>query len=331
MHRIAPRDMVWVPGGTFSMGSDQHGPEEAPAHKVGIDGFFMDSHPVTNAQFRRFVGDTGHITLAERARSTQAFPDGLPGAPGPGSLVFRPPPTGTMEMDDPLSWCELCVGANWRHPAGPGSGIEELDDHPVVHVAYADAQAYARWAGKDLPTEAEWEFAARVGGHGEIAGQDEPCRDDVHMDNPCQGELRIGSAAGEGFARTSPVCKSPPNEFGLFDLTGNVWEWTSDFWASGHGSAKTHCIPRNPRNTNAVDSCLVLQPSGQIPRRVLKGVPYLFASSHFRRGWASARRPQPIDSSTSHVGFRCVLRPLRTPGLPLDRARPAGPQAAQWM
>ena len=331
MHRIAPKDMVWLPGGTFPMGSDQHGPWEAPAHKVSVDGFFMDIHPVTNGQFRRFVADTGHITLAERARSAQDFPDDLPEAPGPGSLVFRPPPTGTVEMDDPLSWCEFCVGANWRHPAGPGSGIEELDDHPVVHVAYADAQAYARWAGKDLPTEAEWEFAARMVGHHESARGDEPRPGGVHIPNPAPGELPIGSATGEGVARTSSVCAFPPNAFGLFDMTGNVWEWTSDFWTFGHSSPRTHNIPRNPRNTNAVDSCLVLRPSGQIPRRVLKGVPNLLASNCFRRDWTSARRPQPIDASTSQIGFRCVLRPLRTTGLQLGRAMPVWPQTTRWM
>jgi sulfatase modifying factor 1 len=331
MHRIAPRDMVWLPGGTFLMGSDEHGPEEAPAHKVGIDGFFMDSHPVTNAQFRRFVGDTGHITLAERVPPVLAFPNALPEEPRLGSLVFRAPPTGKMQMDDPLSWCEFCVGANWRHPAGPGSGIEGLDDHPVVHVAYADAQAYARWAGKDLPTEAEWEFAARVGGHDEIVWWDEPRHGGVHMPNPAPGELPIGSATGEDVARTSPVCAYPPNEFGLFDMTGNVWEWTSDFWTLGHSSPKTQCIPRNPRNTNAVDSCLVFQPSGQIPRRVLKGGPCLGAPNHSGRCRPSARRPQPIDGSTSQVGFRCVLRPLRTTGLQFGRAMLVRPPTTQWM
>lgn len=330
MYRIAPKDMVWLPGGTFLMGSDRDHAEEAPAHRVGIDGFFMDVHPVTNAQFNRFVSDTGHITLAELAPATRAIPNALPGARRPGSLVFRAPPTGNVDTRDPLSWCEFCSGADWRHPAGPGSGIEGLEDHPVVHVAYADAQAYARWAGKDLPTESEWEFAAKMGAHDDRAREREPLPSD-RVPNTGECEIDIVSVDETANARTFPVGTCPPNEFGLLDMMGNVWEWTSDFWAFRHSRPKAPHVAQNPRNTNAVDSCLVLQPGVQIPRRVLKGAPRIGTPNHLDYCRPSARQPQLVDNSASLVGFRCVLRPLRADGPQLDRAMLVWPQTAQWM
>lgn len=300
MHRIAPNDMVWLPGGTFLMGSDQHDAEEAPAHKVSIDSFFMDVRPVTNAQFRRFVSATGYVTLAELAPSSRTSPDTLPGVPRPGSLVFRPP-TGSADTDEPLSWCDFCVGADWKHPTGPRSSIEGMDDQPVVHVAYADVQAYARWAGKDIPTEAEWEFTAAG------AWNDRPQENGTTTAGPFENCTKAGGTTA------SSAADCPPDTFGVPDMITGVWEWTSDFWASRHDRRKAFCIPRNPRSINAVDSCLPPGSGGLIPRRVLKGGPRLCGPDCFR-AWASARRPHPVDSPASHIGFRCALRPSMASG-----------------
>jgi len=304
------KNMVFVDGGTFRMGSDNHYAEEAPSHRVAVDGFWIDSTPVTNAQFREFIEATGYVTFAEIAPKAEDYPGALPHMLKAGSLVFNPPlkPTG---LNDWSRWWEFRFGANWRRPYGRGTSIRGLDDHPVVHVAYQDAVAYAQWAGKELPTEAEWEFAARGGLDGaEFAWGDKFTPDGRHMANTWQGDFPNQNLKLDGFDRTSPVRTFPANGYGLHDMIGNVWEWTTDWYAPKHpaDAAKACCIPENPRGPRqdqSYDSC---QPHIRIPRKVLKGGSHLCAPNYCRRYRPAARHPEPIDTSTSHVGFRCVVR-----------------------
>ena len=241
--------MIWIPGGTFRMGSDKHYPEEAPAHRVTVDGFWMDRYPVTNRQFREFVRATRHVTVAEITPDPKDYPGMLPHMVYAGSLMFLPP-NHPVNLRDFSQWWTFAKGADWRHPYGPKSNIHALDDHPVVHVAFSDALAYAKWAGKDLPTEAEWEFAARGGLDGaEFAWGDEFTPHDRHMANTWQGEFPRQNVNADGFERTSPVTAFPPNGYGLYDMIGNVWEWTADWYSPKHqaDAPKACCIPENPR------------------------------------------------------------------------------------
>ena len=300
--------MVFVPGGTFRMGSDKHYPEEAPVHRVTVDAFWIDSTPVTNRQFRKFANETGYITFAEMRPEPADYPGAMPHMLKAGSLVFSPP-NHPVDLSNFANWWKFKFGANWRRPFGPRSSIAGLDDHPVVHIAYRDAESYAKWAGKDLPTEAEWEFAARGGLDGaEFAWGDEFMANGRHMANTWQGQFPWQNLAEDGFERTSPVGTFPPNGYGLYDMIGNVWEWTTDWYAAGHeaDALKACCIPKNPRGGTAADSYDSGQPI-KIPRRVLKGGSHLCAPNYCRRYRPAARYPQPIDTSTCHVGFRCVL------------------------
>lgn len=302
--------MAWIPGGTFRMGSDRHYPEEAPVHRVRVAGFWIDRAPVTNREFRKFVNATGHVTFAEIKPKAEDYPGALPHMLKAGSLVFTPPPHPVDTRDWSL-WWEFKFGANWRRPYGPRSSISGLDDHPVVHVAYCDAEAYARWAGKELPTEAEWEFAARGGLDGaEFAWGDELTPGGKSMANTWQGVFPHENLALDGYERTSPVMAFPPNGYGVYDMIGNVWEWTADWWSAGHeaDAAKPCCIPQNPRGGSeqaSYDPCL---PAIRVPRKVLKGGSHLCAPSYCRRYRPAARHAEPVDTSTSHVGFRCVVR-----------------------
>ena len=303
-------DMLWVPGGTFRMGSDRHYPEEAPAHPVTVDGFWMDRTPVTNEAFSRFVDETGHVTLAETAPDPADYPGALPEMLHAASLVFHKPPV-RVPLRDMRQWWEFRRGAQWRHPFGMHSSIEGMERHPVVHVAYADAEAYARWAGKALPTEAEWERAARGGlDDAEYAWGDELTPNGRHMANVWQGDFPWQNTREDGFERTSPVEAFPPNGFGLHDMIGNVWEWTTDWYQPRHPAAreKACCIPRNPRGAREEYSYDPTQPAIRIPRKVLKGGSHLCAPNYCRRYRPAARYPEPVDTSTSHVGFRCVVR-----------------------
>jgi formylglycine-generating enzyme required for sulfatase activity len=302
--------MVWIPGGTFRMGSDHHYPEERPAHRVAVDGFRIDPTPVTNRQFRAFVRATGHVTFAEISPDPKSYPGALPHMLYAGSLVFTPPDR-PVDLRMWGEWWALLKGADWRHPYGPKSNINGLDNHPVVHVTYADAQAYAQWAGKDLPTEAEWEFAARGGLDGaEYAWGDELTPRGKHMANTWQGAFPRENLCADGFARTSPVTAFPANGYGLHDMIGNVWEWTSDWYTTRHeaDAAKACCIPRNPRGGREEESYDPCQPQIVIPRKVLKGGSHLCAPNYCRRYRPAARHAEPVDTSTSHVGFRCVRR-----------------------
>ena len=312
--RQANSQMIWVPGGTFRMGSDRHYPEEAPVHRVAVDPFWMDAAPVTNREFSAFVRATGHVTFAERRPNPDDYPGALPHMLFAGSLVFTPP-SYPADLRFLTEWWTLLKGADWRHPYGPRSKIRGLDDHPVVHVTFADALAYARWAGKDLPTEAEWEFAARGGLDGaEFAWGDELTPGGRHVANTWQGAFPAQNLAHDGFERTSPVTAFPPNGYGLYDMIGNVWEWTSDFYVAKHpaDAPKSCCIPQNPRGGREDQSYDPSQPEIRIPRRVLKGGSHLCAPSYCRRYRPAARHPQPVDTSTSHVGFRCIIRERST-------------------
>ena len=302
--------MVFVPGGTFSMGSDKHYAEEAPVHRVTVDAFRMDRTPMTNRQFNEFVEATGHITFAEIPPDPKDYPGALPHMLYAGSLVFSPP-SRSVDLRDWSQWWSFLKGADWRHPYGPDSTIDGLDDHPVVHVAYQDAEAYAKWAGKDLPTEAEWEFAARGGLDGaEFAWGDELTPNGKHMANTWQGEFPRQNLCEDGFARTSPVGAYPPNGYGLFDMIGNVWEWTTDWYSLKHeaDAPKACCIPKNPRGGPESASFDPRLPKIKIPRKVLKGGSHLCAPNYCRRYRPAARHAEAVDTSTSHVGFRCITR-----------------------
>jgi formylglycine-generating enzyme required for sulfatase activity len=300
--------MVWVPAGEYRMGSDHHYPEEAPSHPVEVDGFWMDAAPVTNAQFREFVEATGHVTFCEVAPDAADYPGADPSMLTPASVVFVPP-AGRVGLQDHYQWWQFIAGADWRHPQGPGSSLKGRDDHPVVHVAYADIEAYARWAGKALPTEAEFEWAARGGLDSEYAWGSELTPDGRHMANIWQGEFPWQNLAEDGHVGTSPVGAYPANAYGLHDLIGNVWEWTCDWYRPRHPAAavKSCCIPNNPRGASLDESYDPAQPI-RIPRKVMKGGSHLCAPNYCRRYRPAARMAQPVDTSTSHLGFRCVVR-----------------------
>jgi len=295
------RQAVWIDGGTFLMGSDEFYPEERPAHRVTVDGFWMDIHPVTVAEFRRFVDASGWITVAERPPDPAAYPAVDPALLVPGSLVFRRPP-GRVPLTMPQRWWAYVPGACWHRPEGPGSSLTGRDDHPVTHVAYADAEGYAAWAGAALPTEAEWEFAARGGLEAAtFVWGDEFAPGGRLMANTWQGEFPWQNLGSDGFEGTSPVDAFPPNGYGLHDMVGNVWEWTADSFIPHHPTPpKACCIPRNPRAEGAAAT--------GPPSRVLKGGSHLCAPNYCLRYRPAARSPQAVDSSACHIGFRCVVR-----------------------
>jgi formylglycine-generating enzyme len=303
-------EMVFIPGGTFRMGSDHHYPEEAPSHRVSVDGFWIDRTPVTNSQFKEFVRATGHVTTAQVPPDAKDYPGALPHMIYAGSLVFWPLRRVT-DLRDWRQWWTFMKGADWRHPYGPKSNINVSDNHPVVHVSYADALAYAKWAGKDLPTEAEWEFAARGGLEDEeFAWGNALAPGGRHMANTWQGNFPVENLSEDGYERTSPVTAFPPNGYGVHDMIGNVWEWTSDWWSARHeaDAAKPCCTPQNPRGGPELASLDPRQPNIRIPRKVLKGGSHLCAPNYCRRYRPAARHAQPVDTSTSHIGFRCVVR-----------------------
>jgi formylglycine-generating enzyme required for sulfatase activity len=306
----APEGMRRVPGGRFLMGSDHHYPEERPAHPVQVDGFWMDATTVTNAQFAGFVAATGYVTVAERPLDAALYPGALPGLLVPGALVFRMT-EGPVDTTDISHWWSWTPGAQWRHPEGPGSDIEGRAAHPVVHVAFEDAQAYATWAGKALPSEAEWEFAARGGLEGaEFVWGDELAPGGVHLANTWQGPFPWRNFATDGFIGTAPVAAYPPNGYGLHDMAGNVWQWTTDWFAARHAAdpAKPCCAPDNPRGPAMEGSYDPRQPAIRIPRKVVKGGSFLCAPSYCRRYRPAARHAQMVDTGMSHIGFRCIWR-----------------------
>jgi formylglycine-generating enzyme required for sulfatase activity len=299
--------MEWLAGGTFRMGSDRHYPEEAPAHEATVGPFWIDRTPVTNQQFGEFVKKTDYVTIAEIAPDAGDYPGALPEMLKPGSLVFTPP-GHPVDLRDWSQWWRFEFGANWRRPYGGRVG-KAIDNHPVVHIALRDAEAYAAWAGKELPTEAEWEYAARGGlDDAEFAWGNEFKPDGRHMANTWQGAFPCQNTAEDGFTHTSPVGAFPANGYGLFDMIGNVWEWTSDWYSAGHtGAVASCCIPVNPRGGSESGSSDPGDPS-RIPRKVVKGGSHLCAPNYCRRYRPAARHAQPVDTGMSHVGFRCVVR-----------------------
>ena len=300
--------MARLAGGEFRMGADDGYPEEAPVRLVAVDPFWIDIAPVTNAEFARFVEQTGHVTLAERPPDPADYPGIRPELIHPGSLLFVQPP-GPVPLQNPGAWWSFRLGSDWRHPEGPGSSLAGRSDHPVVHVAYADAEAYAAWVGKSLPTEAEWEYAARGGLTGKpYAWGDELAPEGRLLANYWVGRFPWENRSPSGQERTTPVRAFPPNGFGLYDMIGNVWEWTQDWYAVGTSGGRPCCVPRNPRGGSQADSIDPCMPDIPTGRKVLKGGSHLCAANYCRRYRPAARHPQPVDTSTSHVGFRCVLR-----------------------
>jgi len=318
----APAGMVWIPGGEFSMGCADprripHGGvdpmvDARPIHRVRVTGFWMDAHEVTNAEFAAFVAATGHVTVAERPPRPEDFPGVPPENLVAGSIVFTPPPQSVPLRDGTggahLQWWAYVPGACWRHPLGPESSLEGRDDDPVVHVAYEDAEAYAAWAGKRLPTEAEWEFAARGGLSGEPYPWGGAFRPDGRwMANTWQGRFPLEDTAADGFAGIAPVARYPANGYGLFDMSGNVWEWCSDWYRPDtYARAARHGVPAdNPRGP--ADSFDPQEP-GQA-KRVQRGGSYLCSDQYCSRYIIGTRGKGEVSSSTNHIGFRCVQDP----------------------
>ena len=300
--RSADRDLVRIPGGTFHMGSDHHYPEESPAHAVAVDGFLIDRYAVTNADFARFVDATGYLTCAERPPDPARHRE-------PASAVFVPP-RHPVDLGDPYHWWAFVPGADWRHPQGPRSSVADRPDHPVVHVAWEDVTAYAAWAGARLPTEAEWEFAARGGVDGApYAWGDEFTPGGRHLANTWQGEFPIENTGDDGYEGTAPVGRYPANGYGLYDMIGNVWEWTADWYADHAPAAHGCCAISNPRGGDRAQSHDPAAPGVPTPRKVMKGGSHLCAPNYCRRYRPAARAPQAVDTATSHLGFRCVIRP----------------------
>jgi sulfatase modifying factor 1 len=299
--------MVRIPGGEFTMGSNEHYPEEAPEHRVSVDGFWMEATAVTNAEFGAFVEDTGYTTIAERPLDPADFPGAPPENLVPGSLVFTPTPA-PVDLRHLNQWWAWTAGACWRHPETPNSSLADREDHPVVHVAYEDAQAYAAWAGRELPTEAQWELAARAGLDGATyTWGNSPEQEGQQLANYWHGDFPWRPARGYG--ATTPVGSYPPNGFGLYDMAGNVWEWTIDWYREPHPDEpdKSCCVPLNPRGGSVEESFDPAQPQFHVPRKVIKGGSFLCADSYCMRYRPAARRPQMIDTGMSHIGFRCVL------------------------
>jgi len=312
----APEGMVWIPGGEFSMGSDDPTvslcggndamPDARPIHRVYVDGFWMDKTEVTNAQFEAFVKATGYVTIAELTPKAEDFPDAPPGNLVAGSLVFSPPDS-PVPLNNYIQWWAYVKGANWRHPDGKGSGLQGREKYPVVHVAYPDAEAYAKWAGKRLPSEAEWEFAARGGLSGQLyAWGDELKPGGKWAANIFEGKFPINDTGEDGFKGLAPVAQYPPNAYGLYDVAGNVWEWCSDWYRPDtytHDAA--HGVARNPQGP--ADSLDPSEPGTK--KRVQRGGSFLCTDQYCTRYMVGSRGKGEVDTSLNHLGFRCVQVP----------------------
>ncbi|MHA4844928.1 formylglycine-generating enzyme family protein [Flavitalea antarctica] len=307
------RDMVLITGGSFNMGSESFYPEEKPIHKVTVSSFYIDKYTVTNRQYQKFVDETGYITVAERPLNADDFPGIKPELLAPGALIFKKA-NGPVNLKSYYNWWAWMPGTNWKHPKGPESNISGMEDHPVVHVAYEDVESFAKWAGKELPTEAEWEFAARGGLEGmNFTWGNEDTQLTQPMANTWQGEFPYQNLLVDKYEGTSPVGSFEPNGYGLFDMAGNVWEWTSDWYVKhldeSAEKVKSCCTTSvNPRVTSPDESFDLAQPDIKIPRKVVKGGSHLCAPNYCLRYRPAARQPQMIDTGMTHIGFRCVVR-----------------------
>lgn len=295
-HPEPPRGFAWIPAQTATLGSDAHYPEEGPVREVTVDGFWMQTNQVTNAEFARFVEATGYVTVAERPPDPADYPDAPPENLQPGSMVFHRT-AGPVDLRHLSQWWTWTPGASWDHPRGPRSSLRNREHHPVVHVAFDDAAAYAAWAGLTLPTEAQWEVAARGGLSGATyTWGDAPERSGQRLANFWHGEFPY--LPDTGYGTTQPVGSFAPNGYGLHDMAGNVWEWTTDWWSDDR--AVESCC--------AADSYDPAQPQFTVPRKVIKGGSFLCADSYCLRYRPAARRPQMVDTGMSHIGFRCISR-----------------------
>ena len=289
-------ELVWIPAQTAVLGSDVHYAEEAPAREVTVDGFWIQPRQVTNADFAAFVDATDYVTVAERPLDPADFPDAPPENLQPGSMVFHRTP-GPVDLRQLDQWWTWTPGACWNHPRGPRSSLRGREKHPVVHVAFEDAEAYADWAHLALPTEVQWEVAARGGlDHQTYTWGDEPEARDAKLANYWHGEFPY--LPDTGYGTTAPVGSFAPNDYGLFDMAGNAWEWTTDWWAED--TVTESCC--------AADSYDPAQPQFRIGRKVVKGGSFLCADSYCLRYRPAARRPQMVDTGMSHIGFRCIGR-----------------------
>jgi formylglycine-generating enzyme required for sulfatase activity len=296
--------MQWIPGGTFRMGSDDHYPEEGPVHDVTVDGFWMDDHQVTVQEFRRFVKATGHVTVAERPLEPADYPDADPELLVPGSLVFRAT-RAPVDLRDYRNWWHWVPGTRWDRPEGPDTDVATRDRHPVTHIAFEDATAFAAWAGKDLPTEAEWEFAARGGLSGALyPWGNEFLRDGHFMANTHQGHFPNEDTHADAHAGVAPVATYPPNGYGLYDVAGNVWEWTSDWYRPDYyedlaGAGGVADNPKGPDSSN--------DPSEPgVPKRVHRGGSFLCTEQYCSRYMVGTRGKGEPSTGTNHLGFRLV-------------------------
>jgi formylglycine-generating enzyme required for sulfatase activity len=306
--------MIWVPGGSFVMGSDKFYPEERPLRRVSVTGYWIDQHEVTNAEFAQFVAATGYKTVAERGLDPKLYPEVPEELRKPGSMVFfEPDPKARVR--DITDWWRYVPGADWQHPKGPESSIKGLENNPVVHIAFADAQAYAQWRGRAIPTEAEWEFAARGGLDGaDFSWGDEPNPDGKWMANSWQGFFPFQDDNKDGYHGVAPVGCYPANGYGLFDMIGNVWEWATDTYQPGHVAVTDGSV--NPEGPPAMT-----KPGPAGPLRVIKGGSWLCSPNFCGRYRPAARQPQEADLGADHIGFRTILRghpPAATPPVKHD-------------
>jgi sulfatase modifying factor 1 len=312
----APEGMTWIPGGEFSMGAndppdmDDVGMKATtdgrPIHRVYVDGFFMDKTDVTNAEFAKFVKATGYVTVAERKPRQEDYPSAPPENLVAGSVVFAPP-DHPVPLTDHFQWWSYVRGADWRHPEGPTSSIKGKDAYPVVQVAYEDALAYAKWAGKLLPTEAEWEFAARGGLSGKpFAWGDDFRPNGKWMANTHQGHFPNHDTGEDGFVGLAPVAKYPPNQYGLYDMAGNVWQWTTDWYRPDYYKqlAQNGSVARNPQGPETP-----FDPAEpREPKKVHRGGSYLCTDQYCSRYIVGTRGKGEVSTGTNHLGFRCVMK-----------------------
>ena len=305
MTRDSAEDAVRIDGSSFLMGSDRFYPEEGPVRRVKVNTFWIDRHPVTNAQFATFVNETGYVTVAERPLHPDDYPGAVAELLSPGGLVFQPP-NGPVPLTDPTRWWAYVPGANWQHPRGPETDLSGLEDHPVVQVSHEDAVAYASWRGARLPTEAEWEMAARGGLKGaDYAWGDDPHPDGRQMANTWHGQFPHENLMLDGYEATSPVGAFAPNGYGLVDMTGNVWEWTADWWQDHHEGVTACCSPTE-NHDRTEDRQRSVPPGERFGRKVIKGGSHLCAPNFCLRYRPSARQPEAVDTGTCHIGVRCA-------------------------